>query len=111
MASFRPLCSLLVILTFVLGTIIPASHPGMAKDAPSSAAEHPMPADCNQGDESAPAPMPCGKVFCAGMAMPPLLDQGSPDLVIAGYDPAPDQNGVGLSRFPDPDPPRTISVS
>ncbi len=111
MASFRPLCSLLVILAFVLGTMIPASHPGMAKDAHSLAVEHSIPADCDQGDDSGPAPMPCGKVFCAGMAMIPLMAQGSPDLIIAGYDPARDQSGVGLSRYPDPDPPRTISVS
>ena len=111
MAFFRPLGSFLVILAFVLGTMIPASHPGLAKDAPSVAVEHSMAADCDKGGDRATAPMPCGKVFCAGMAMIPFAAQGSPDRSVAEFGPAPDQGGVGLSRFPDPDPPRTISVS
>ena len=111
MVLLRPLCSLLVILAFVLGTMIPASYPGMAKDAPSIAGEHSMPADCDPGDDNTAVPMPCGKVFCTGMAMIAPTAQGSPDPIVAGYGPAPDQSGVGLSRYPDPDPPRTISVS
>lgn len=111
MALLRPLCTLLVILAFVLGTMIPASNSGMAKDALSIAVEHSMPADCDEGNGDAPAPMPCGKVFCMGMAMIPLVAQGSLTPIADKYDPSADQTGVGLSRFPEPDPPRTISVS
>ena len=107
----RFLCSFLVILAFILGTMIPASQQVGAQDAPVSSVEHSMPVDCDQGDDNATPPMPCGKVFCAGMALilPPA--QEAPDLLAATYDLASDQNGVGLSRFPDPDPPRTTSVN
>jgi hypothetical protein len=109
MALFRRLCSLLVILAFVLGTMIPASNPSTAHVAGASASEHSMPADCDQGD-SAAAPMPCGKAFCFGMAIIQVPVGGSPNPAFAKFGPAPDQNGVGVTRFPDPDPPRTISI-
>ncbi len=102
--------SFLVILAFVLGTMIPASKQVDAQGLPLSSVEHSMPVDCDQGGDTTP-PMPCGKVFCAGMALILGPVQVSPEPMVAKYDPASDQNGVGLSRFPDPDPPRTISVS
>jgi hypothetical protein len=109
MALFRRLCSLLVILAFVLGTVIPVSNPSAAQVAGASAIEHSMAADCDQGDNAA-APMPCGKVFCTGMAIIQVPVGGLPNSAFAKFRPAPDQNGVGVSRFPDPDPPRTISI-
>ena len=109
MALLRRLCSLLVILAFVLGTMIPASNPSAAQMAGASAIEHSMPADCDDG-ENAAAPMACGKVFCTGMAIIQVPLGGAPNPAFAKFGPAPDQNGVGVTRFPDPDPPRTISI-
>lgn len=111
MALFRPLCSLLVALAFMLGTIIPASQAGQAQDMIVSAVEHSMPMDCDYGDDTAPVPMPCGKAFCAGMALLPAPLQGATSLPAVQFDRAPDQSGTGVSRYPDPDPPRTVSLS
>jgi hypothetical protein len=111
MARVRSLCSFLVVLAFVLGTMVPAAHPGAAQIAPPISAEHSMPADCNQDGGSPTVPMPCGKVFCLGMALLPLTPFAPNSPTAVGYGLAIDEHGAGLSRFPEPDPPRTISVS
>ena len=111
MVGLRARLKLVVTLAFVLGTMIPASQQGWANSASKSVLEHSVPSDCEHSDDDPAPPVPCGKVFCGGMALILVPAQGSPTPVSASLVPASDQTGVGLSRFPEPDPPRTISVS
>ena len=111
MLVLRPLCTFLVAVALVLGTMVPASHQGWAKAATMSPVEHSMPTDCGDSDDDAAPPMPCGAVFCAGMALILVPVQGSPEPVSVSFGRASDQNGPSLSRFPDPDPPRRTLVS
>jgi hypothetical protein len=110
MPLLRALCSLLVILAFVLGTIVPVSHAAIGHDMTVSAVEAPMPVDCDSCDANAAMPVPCAKVFCAGTAMILPAAEESSELATAKLGPVPDQIGAGVSRLPDPPPPRTVLI-
>ncbi|WP_230532423.1 hypothetical protein [Microvirga roseola] len=114
MPLLRSLCAFLVVLAFVLGTVMPAPHGTMAHDGHDmtvSSAMDPMPADCDRCDGDAALPMACAKVFCAGSAM--ILVHAAVGLpVISATRPGgnPDLDGSGLTRLPDPRPPRNILI-
>jgi hypothetical protein len=110
MPLLRPLCSLLVILAFVLGAVMSVPKVAMGHDMPVSEIEAPMSADCDHCDDNAAVLVPCAKVFCAGTAMILTVAEGSPEPATARLEPAPDQIGSGVSRFPDPPPPRTVLI-
>jgi hypothetical protein len=110
MPLLRALCSLLIVLAFGLGTIMPASHGAMGHEMAVSAVEAPMTADCDHCTENAALPVPCAKVFCAGTAMILPVAEGMTEPASARRGLAPDQVGSGVSRLPDPPPPRTVLI-
>jgi len=111
MPLLRSLCAFLVAWAFVLGTMMPVSHGAMAHaghDITVAAAMDPMPADCDGCHGDAAGPIACAKVFCAGSAM--ILTHsvaGLPVTSATRLGKSPDRSGSGLTRLPDPRPPRT----
>jgi hypothetical protein len=112
MPLLRRLCSLLSVLALLLATMVPVSQGAMPRGMHGmavSAVEDPMAADCDRCDGPA-APMACAKVFCAGSAVILTVAEASPEPASAKFGRAPDEPGSGLSRFPEPHPPRTILI-
>jgi len=104
----------LMILAVVLGTYLAvpkaATSHEMA-DMAVSAVEHSVPAGHDGCSNDATMPMPCAKVFCAGAAVIiSQLPEASLEAIAFGFGPAPNQDGSGVSRLLDPDPPRTTSI-
>jgi hypothetical protein len=110
MTLLRACCSLLVVLALGLGTVVPAAHGATMHEATGVAVENPMAADCSDWAGKAAVPMPCGKVFCTGLAVVSGLYDPAPPSAPEQFALAPDQVGAGLSRFPDIPPPRTILI-
>jgi hypothetical protein len=104
----------LIILALVLGTYLAVPKAATSHEMPDmvvSAVEHSVPADHDSCDNDATMPMRCAKVFCAGAAVIiNQLPEASPEAIAFRFGPAPNQDGSGVSRLLDPDPPRTTSI-
>jgi hypothetical protein len=103
-----------MILAVVLGTHLAVPKAAMPHEMPDmvvSAVEHSMPAGCDGRNNDATVPMPCAKVFCAGTAVIlSQLPEASPEAVASRFGPASNQDGSGILRLLDPDPPRTTLI-
>jgi hypothetical protein len=112
MPLLRRLCSLVSVLALLLATMVPISHGALPKGTHGmavSTVEDPMAADHDRCQGPA-APTACAKAFCAGSAVILAVAEASPEPASAKFGRAPDESRFGLSRFPDPHPPRTILI-
>lgn len=114
MPLLRSLCAVLAVLAFVLGTMMPVPNGVMAHDMHDMTvpvAMDSMAADCDHCDGDAATPMTCAKAFCVGSAMIPAhAAAGTPAAVTERLASSPDLDGSGLTRLPEPPPPRTILI-
>lgn len=107
MPVFRRIRRLLVVLAFALGTVLPMARAGdVVCDQAAVGMAQPMQSDCGGDMAKATA---CAQAVCAGMVVV-LPGGGTADAPMASnaFAAAPSQSGAGLSRLPEPHPPRLI---
>ncbi|MBA3520748.1 MAG: hypothetical protein H0T75_24620 [Rhizobiales bacterium] len=109
MLLVRRICGVLVLLALVLGTpIAGASTAGTADAMSAHGMNEPMPDGCPDCDGNGVPMAACAQSMCAGV--PGILPAG--DIPLLGtrlpFVAGPDESLAGISRLPDPKPPRTV---
>ena len=110
MAFVRRVCSLLVILAFVAGLVLPASHTVMAHETSASAVHHADRADCDHCNNGTAAPVPCAKLSCLGVVLALPAIERIPDAKAAKHAAKLNEDGSGLSLPFDTPPPRSVLI-
>ncbi len=105
----RLIGSLLIILALVLGpSIAAASAAGMADGMSAHGMNEPTPDGCPDCNDNGAQMAACAKTMCA--TFPGILPAGNDPLFGArlSFVAGADESLAGMSRLPDPKPPRTI---